>query len=400
MRKTALLHIGTHKTGTTSIQRYLTEAQVNGSLAPFCYPLWKQSFHHNDLIMLYYPHEQLAGTMRQMYPSNDRRFRRARQDLRQFFFDELHSADGAIISGEPLCGFAISGVAQLRADLESVGFRKFHVVIYIRDPADYYLSRTQQALKETGADPSWLLSRTHHGGDAVTESDQDPVMDPTTFIYDFRRAVQTWEHVFPGSLIVRPFPRTPNFDVIDDFAGVLEEQLGLSLKRTPMRMNTTLSAEAMQVLQDYRRAFWPNSRIVTPDALRLVEFLKHSADAVPQTKPGLKAEIAEQIRANHSLDAEAVRTRYGVDLGIRNLTPRDAAPHCRAYRVDEILESVNPTVVNELLLRVAKSEFSRVAPKTPLALRAARRAYRTLPPPWRPQRLVHWSRNVRQRVRS
>lgn len=392
--KTAFLHIGTHKTGTTSIQQCLAEAERSGGLAPYSYPLWKHETRHNRLIMLYYAHRQLVGTMREMYPTYDRNFRRVRDEYRRFIFNELASAGGAIISGEPLSGFPLSAVTQLRTDLESVGFRRFHVVIYIRDPADYYLSRTQQALKEPGYDPSGMLSRTRQG-DGSTQSNTDPIMDPATFVYDFRRAVDTWEHVFPNDLIVRRFPNTPDFDVIADFGKVLQEHTGVTLKAARMRMNTTLSAEAMQILQDYRRAFEPNICGPTPGAWRIAEFLRQSADQVPQTKPVLQTEVAEQIRASHRLDAELLRTRYKVDLGLANCTSPNTLQPGEIRRVDELVESVNPAIVHELLIRAVKSEFGQTTP--PLPMRIARRAYHALPP--RPQRLVRWSRNYLRRPR-
>jgi hypothetical protein len=224
-------------------------------------------------------------------------------------------------------------------------------------------------------------------------------MDPATFVYDFRRAVDTWEHVFPNDLIVRPFPNTPDFDVIADFGKVLRQHTGVTLKAAPMRINTTISAEAMQILQDYRSAFGPNICGPTPGAWRIAEFLRRSSDELPQTRPVLQAEIAEQIRANHRLDAELLRIRYKVDLGLANCIGGSILPHGEVRRVDEIVESVNPAIVHELLIRAIKSEFGQAAPPlTPLAVRIARRAYHALPR--RPKRLVQWSRSYRRRPGS
>lgn len=393
MTKTALLHIGTAKTGTTSIQQCLAAAQAEGGLESYSYPIWNGIPHHNRLGLLYYAHGELAGSLRQLYPVDDQHYRHERDDLRRVFFDQLRAAGGGIIVTEVLSGFEPARVAQLRADLESVGFDDFRVVLYVRDPADFYLSRTQQALKASGAGPANFLSRVRRvedSDDSVGRSRHQLVMDPATFIYDFRRAADTWEQVFPGSLNVRRYPSAPGYDVVGDFAGVMEEQLGLSLKRTEVRSNATLSAEGMQILQDYRESFWPDSGPITPDALRLAHFLRDSVGDVPQTKPVLKPEVAQQIRANHHEDAEVMKSRYGLDLGLANLLPVNpgAEAVARHYRVDEIVEAVNPVAVNELLLRIARSEFTRVPPRRTLARRVAGRVYRTLPPAGRPRRLV------------
>lgn len=397
--KAVLLHIGTYKTGSTSIQRCLAGAHADGSLAPLCYPLWRDDlFHHNRLNILYRPHHELYGWLRHEFPSDDAAFRRERKEYRRFFFDELGAARGAVISAENLCSLAPADVAQLRADLEAVDYRRFHVVLYVRDPADYYLSRTQQVLKSPTAEPTALLSRDKVGGEP-TASQPRIIIEPHAFVYDFRRAAQTWERVFPGCLIVRAFPRGPHDDVVADFAEVLENVMGVSMSRQRLRENSTLSAEAMQIVQDYRDAFWPDSHLRTADVQRLVNFLASSVEDVPQTKPVLKESLAQQIRANHSEDAEWLFARHGVDLGIRNLTSAAATPGVRRYRVDEIVQSVDPRIVHELLLRLARSELGRPASTRSLPIRAAASVYQMIPLERRPRRLVSGLRRLRRTLR-
>lgn len=397
--KTVLLHIGTPKTGSTSIQRCLAGAHADRSLAPLCYPLWRDDlFHHNRLTMLYRPHQELYGWVRQEFPSDDTDFRRERRKYRRFFFGELGSARGAVISAEDLCGLALPHVAQLRADLESVGYRRFHVVLYVRDPADFYLSRTQQVLNYPTGEPNSLLSREKFGAELTATTPQF-LIEPNSFVYDFRRAAETWEHVFPGCLIVRAFPSGPHDDVVADFAELLEKVMGVSMSRQRLRENSTLSAEAMQIVQDYRDAFWPDSHLRTADVQRLVNFLASSVEDVPQTKPVLKEALAQQIRANHSEDAEWLLSRYGVDLGIQNLTSAAATPGARRYRVDEIVQSVDPKIVHELLLRLVRSELGRPTSTRSLPMRAAASVYQTIPLERRPQRLVSGLRSLRRRLR-
>lgn len=372
--KPALLHIGTPKTGSTSIQECLARAEMGGSLGQVRYPLFRNDRNHRRLAPLYRPYEDIPQWWRHQYPVNDRRFQRMREQFRRFLFDELRSASGAIISAEVLGGFTPALVEQLRHDLESLGFNEFHIVMYVRDPADFFLSRTQQHLK-TALGPTF-------------------VEDPVSFRYEFRQAAQAWEQVFPGDLIVRQFPRLPDHDVIDDFADLLKQHLDVTLPRLPVRMNTTLSAEAMQILQEYRQTFWPESGgFLTPDAARLVRFLAESAKDLPQTRPVLKKEVAEQIRANHSADADVILARYGVDLGLGQLTPIPVSASRTMHRVDEIVEFVDPEIIHQLLMRLARSELGRRPAKRPLPLRLAGRVYRRVPPERRPPRLDSWLRS-------
>lgn len=178
MAKTALLHIGTPKTGTTSIQECLAEAQVSGRLSPVCYPLIDGERNHHRLMPLYFPHNEISLHWRRNYPVDDRRFRKMRQHYRQLLFAELNSAQSAIMSSEELSlRFTPRAVTQLRRDLESVGFEEFHIVLYVRDPADYYLSSTQQALKSSADNPQ-------------------KIRDPASFKYRFLQAAEIWEEIF------------------------------------------------------------------------------------------------------------------------------------------------------------------------------------------------------------
>jgi hypothetical protein len=375
--KTALLHIGTPKTGTTSIQRWLAHAQEEGSLAPVSYPLWGDDHNHQRLMVLYKPYEDLSPAMRHSYSPGGRRYMRMRQRYREFLFSELRTASAAVLSAESASDRLTPPlIARLREDLESVGFRECHIVLYVRDPADFFLSRAQQELKM-----------------AVRSFD----MDPATFRYDFLGIATTWEHAFPGRLIVRKFPTDPGHSIIDDFAAVMQQCLGVTPPQVPLRMNTTYSAEAMQILQDYRETFWPDTEFLTPDTARLIYFLGQSRQDVSQTKPVLKNEVAEQIRANHKADAELLHSRYGVDLGLRNCTPTPAVPRGEPYRVDEILESIDPEIVRQLLLRLASIELGR---KRSRPMRVAARAYHRIPAAYRPVRAAAWARSRVNRGKS
>lgn len=369
--KTALLHIGTPKTGTTSIQRWLANAQDDGSLAPVRYPLWAGGHNHQRLVSLYKPYEDLPPGFRQNYGPSGESYRRMRERYRAFLFDELSAASGAVLSGESLCDLLSPLLAaRLRVDLESLGFREFHVVLYIRDPADYFLSVTQQDLKIAVRSPI--------------------VQDPAIFRYEFLRMAETWEQAFPGKLIIRKFPTDQGHDIIDDFAVVMQQCFGTAPPRVPLRMNTTYSAEAMKIMQDYRAARGTSTETLTPDVARLVEFLDWSRQHIPQTKPVLKPEVAQQIRANHKEDAGLLHSRYGVDLGLQNCGPGSTFPRSRPFRVDEILESVDPEVVDELLLLLARIHLGH---KRSLTWRIAAWAYRRIPPARRPVRALSWVRS-------
>lgn len=367
--KTVLLHIGTPKTGTTSIQEYLSGAEMAGTLRPYRYPLFRGDRDHNRLTTLYLTHEDQPAPRLVEFPRDDERYRRTCSRYREFLFEALRSSGGAILSGEALGNsFAPPTVVHLRRDLESSGFREFHIVLSIRDPADFYLSRTQSILKLP-------LQR----GPLVA--------DPVSFRYRFRRIAENWEQVFPGRVIVRCYPRGTRHDVVEDFSELLRNRLGIKLPRASIRLNTTVSAEAMVVLQNYRQSVGTDEggrRI--PGLRRLVTFLMRSGRHFPQTKPTLNAAVAELIRANHREDAEFISARYGVDLGLAHAdggSPLDARS---SWRVEDIVEAFDPAIVRRL-----HDEFHRLRFRLHL-LDIAQRGYRAIPSALRPVRLDAWLR--------
>lgn len=366
MTKTVLLHVGTAKTGTTSIQRYLAQLQASGQLGPLCYPLWGDDYNQQRLVVIYRPYEELPPASRQSYPASKIKFNRMRERYSAFVFGALRSADAAVISAENLCQYSPRHLDQLRIDLESLGFEDFHIALYVRDPADFYLSDAQQCLRSASVPPH--------------------IEDPASFRYEFLRAAEMWEQAFPGRLMVRRLPDNSQHDVVEDFVGLIKRCFGVALPEVALRMNPTISAEAMNILDDYRRTFWPrNGGLLTTDTARLVRFLRESAQDISQTKPVLKKEVAAVIRGNHQADAEVLHSRFGVDLGLRNCDPQATVPRREPFRVAEIVEEVNPDVVRRLLLRLAHTELSRDPVKRTLPIRLAARAYRMIPPDRRPR---------------
>ena len=328
-------------------------ADARADISPVRYPLMGRDRNQNRLITLYLPRSQWPFRWRDVDAETCRRYR-------QFISAELSSPGDAIISGAALSRRFTPAAAQaLRDSLESFGFRRFHVILYLRDPADYYISDMQQMLK---------------GSDATAPMG----LHPKAFRYRMRRMTETWEHVFPDSLVVRKFPAKSESDITADFSALVYEFFGISLPRIPERMNSSISAEAMQIIQDYRLAFSPDDGgILTPDAAELVRFMQQSQAQVVQTKPVLKPEVAQCIRANHRTDGDFIKLHYGVDLGLTESQSTDLELGDN-YRVGDLVESLDPEILYELLLRLAKSDLGKAPAKRSLARRAASRAYRAI----------------------
>jgi hypothetical protein len=323
--------------------------------------------------MLYLPHQDQPAPRRVEFPHDDERFRRTQLRYRQFVFKNLRSSVGAILSGEVLSNcFGPPAARQLRRDLESLGFRQFYIVLYVRGPADFYLSRTQSQLK-------------------LPVHPSPAVADPTSFRYRFRSIAENWEQAFPDSVIVRRYPSDPQHNVLDDFSDLMQKCVGITLPQLQTRLNTTLSAEGMVVMQDYRQTVGTDAGgLAIPGLDRLVVFLTRSTKHIPQTRPALKAEVAEMVRANHAEDAEFLQSRYGVDLGLVRSADVGTLPARSSWRVEDILELVKPDIVERLREEFARADSDR---RRALPLHVAKRFYRSVPLSRRPARLDGWLRS-------
>ncbi len=362
--KTALLHIGTMKTGNTSIHHNLAEAKARGLLGPVCYPLWEDDKHQARMAVLYCADTlgETLPSLRERYAQDQARFRHMLKRYRSYVLRELQSAGSAIISAESFCHLFTAGiVVALRRDLEAVGFERFVILLYIRDPADYYLSVINQNLRMSEALPL--------------------VKDPASFRYNFLEMVDAWEQTFPGALMVRRYPPPGTTrDVVSDFNSIAKETFGIELPSNSIKKNATLSAEAMQLLQNYRAALSSDSRgLITRETKDLVQLLLESPDELTQTRPVLKQEVSRQIRYNHKADLDALCRRYGVDFCPAYTPTTHLPPRVMPYRIDEIVDCIDPQIAEKLGLWVVHEALRRKKPQRSLSYSLAAEVNRRLP---------------------
>lgn len=290
-----LLHIGTTKTGSTSIQAALHRHASRLRKLGVIYPQLGQQPHHHDLCVVYNPYESLPrGTKRRC---GEIGLDRMRADYASQFHRALTNARHIIISGESLYKLTNDAIADLKADLSRFGYRHVKVLIYVREPASFYLSAVQQRLKASSS-----------------------FAPPQTFRYPFEDAVNRWSHHFPEELEVRPFAKEafPRGCVIRDFLGVASAYFAVELNPDDFSVglaNQSVSAEGMIFLQQYRRQIYPDQdNIVTSDSYPLVRLLEASREELEQTPPTLKPYFSKIVRQNHREGLRRLKTEYGVEL--------------------------------------------------------------------------------------
>ena len=89
--KTVLLHIGTSKTGTKSIQEALARARESGTIRPVCYPMPRGDRNNSALATLYLPYERMPRFVRSTYLTRSAELEKMRHRYRRALFDELRT---------------------------------------------------------------------------------------------------------------------------------------------------------------------------------------------------------------------------------------------------------------------------------------------------------------------
>ena len=157
----------------------------------------------------------------------------------------------------------------------------------MRAPANWYLSALQQVLKASWSPP-----------------------DPA---YRMRHIFEAYERRFPGALAVRRYidGGAQPFDIVEDFRTAIMPEIGEPLPAS--RLNETMSAEAMAILQDRRRTQFPNENgVFKSETNALIARLLEQDKAVAGWRaPTLRPEIQGAISAC-AVDAPWLKENYGI----------------------------------------------------------------------------------------
>lgn len=230
-----ILHIGMHKTGSTSIQaafngfrargvRYADLGHENHSI-----PIWTV-FSGEHLTYHIWAAERLGPEQ------IEARRREFLTQLNSYF--RTHARDTIILSGEDISLLPETSIPAL-AEVIGVGGREVKVVVYVREAVSFCQSELQQQIKA-----------------GYTTADLYPPM------YRFR--IEKFQRTFGrDNVIVREFApdKLAGGDVVEDFARIV----GVPAPRKGVEANTSLSIEAARVLfllNHFVAAHWEKPAII------------------------------------------------------------------------------------------------------------------------------------------
>lgn len=334
--KRAIIHIGMHKAGSSSIQNTLDKASDKGQLADIAYQnkITHKKLGNNLLPTVYKELSEAPRGIKNKYAGNERKYKKEQKVCRAKFSGFLKKNRKIVLSSEHLIGFRKKNILDLRNDLSRAGIENTKIVLYIRNPADYYLSAVQQILKASKR-----------------------IRPPAEFRYNYKSIIENWRDVFPGAILVRPFDRSELYQncVVQDFLHILSKELDvvdLPQKLDVIETNQSISAEAMLILQQYRHLFYPDSDdVFKEDSSKLVKLLERSRENIYQTPPELKKNIRNMILNNHIDILEWLKDSYDIsfcDLTKQKSIAKDASAF-QATRLDEIIDAYDPDILNRLL---------------------------------------------------
>jgi hypothetical protein len=288
-----ILHIGMPKSGSSALQAGLLGMRDQLTDAGILYPEGGRGWHsHQYLVYGSVAPERLPRQLLQAYGDDVQAIGREGEAWLSALKKTIDRTGPhtLILSEESLFKTATDdGLASLNERLRRLG-DAVSVVAYVRRPSDYYLSAVQQTLKASHriSGPGPVAYRSTLEGYAKRVADQMHVMKYEPAAWPDRDIVRHFLTSFvPGG---------------HAFATVGSQ-----------RVNSSLSAEAMALLAEYRRRIWPydNNRF-TPDTNRLVHALLAADKKVGgDCRPHLHNNIRWAID-HESIDLKWLRTEFGV----------------------------------------------------------------------------------------
>ena len=305
-----ILHIGHPKTGTTALQRgFLRQRQelaAQGILYPY---LNKESDRHSSLIPFLIDKELVTGDVAFLphWPGGDVMGQSAH--MWADVMDQMaeHAPRKVVLSGEGFFSLQRRWQMEAMAARLTPVFDKITVVAYLRSPQARHLSSYQQGLKTAG---------------------NRAFVQP----HPYMPVVQAWSRFGPGPLALHVFDRDQLIggDVVEDFASrYTPEGLDILRARPNRELNTSLSAEAMAVLETYVPLVEDKQGAARREAWQpLREIMLRLDQAVPGfARPRLTEPASAQIQ-KLSMDIRWLRNAHGisfadVDYGLASTEERD-----------------------------------------------------------------------------
>ncbi|WP_249619043.1 hypothetical protein [Campylobacter jejuni] len=269
---TCYLHIGTMKTGTSSIQDFLYKNQNLLKIQKTLYPnSIKNSWHLHD-------HNPFASTIK--YFLEQANFSGLDSYLKPLKQEINNSHSNKIIVSTENIQFLLYNekyIQELQIILKNLGFTKIYIIIYLRNPSDLFISMCSQALKD--GIPKKFLSLPSKN-------------NKFKILCHHEQTLKNWANIFKKeNLIIKLFSKNEFYqgDLLKDFI----KTIGLEWDNNfiiPDKQNETLDLLGMEIWNHFNNYSIP---ILTN---RYVDFILNFFDKYFTSKnPELKFQPPKEI---------------------------------------------------------------------------------------------------------
>ena len=287
------LHIGTTKSGTTSLQRALSKCVPRLRKVGVYYDPRTLNQNRVDLLV------RDASRWPREFRSMDDRVRELERQEAARIVDRLRKATtdqrytDAVLSAEYLSLFNSEEVKRFldRLDLPGV---EIQVACYLRRPSRHWLSLGQQFLKGSSTFPAAIDYR-----------------------YDLQEKLEAWQsEPRVGRMIVRPFDQgqLAGGSVISDFVTHVVPAAA-PIRDADIRSNVSLTAEAAILQQRFREATHPGlDNRFTPVGARVMDAILAASTGVPGTELQARQELLDLVDKQHLTSLRWLESIYGVQL--------------------------------------------------------------------------------------
>jgi hypothetical protein len=273
------LHIGSPKTGTTSIQKTFFDNREALNRQGYTYSSNKFNDH-----LLYFATKsprrnwprQFKGVKKQaLQNSLNEYFQHIEREFKSSDYEQhILSTEYLFLSNPEYIGNVIDYLEQF--------FSEIKVLVFIRSPEEYYRSMQQQTVKAR----SYITS-------------------PLSFRYDFKKVIEAWKKLCDIEVI--------EYRRGKDSCIELCNRIGIKfnkLSKTERKSNASLSIEQMVLLEKIQRNIYPKHEDHFKNHLGVL----HRINAPFTSKARLKPEIKKLIYYNHRQDLEWLKKEYSIDF--------------------------------------------------------------------------------------
>ncbi len=233
-----ILHIGTEKTGSKSIQKYLRKNEIYLKSQGYYVPDIFGKFNHFLFPFAFYESFRNDTIVKDLGVSEDNDlFKSTQIDIleRLKYYCKKYNNYTWIITSE-LISSRLTNLTEIKnlGKILRKNFNKIKVVLYLRDPVDFYISHIQEQVK-------W-------GHEDNLDFFNEQIIKKYIHLTDYKKLITNWQSAFKSDeLILRNYKPDSNFNVVSDFLNLIKIEENINTKNDFFE-NESLSYFAVKCL--------------------------------------------------------------------------------------------------------------------------------------------------------